>query len=170
MSAVVVQEEKLSVAVLSETVSVETLFAESFQFPADSLKVGTVVRVTARGVHSTSATPTTLTMRLKLGSVVLVATGAVAFNASKTNKYWEFSGEFIVCAVGAGTAGKIEAQGVWWFLEATAAGALLQSAPNTAQVSFDSTVAQTLQMSAQFSATTAGNSVQLRQLIVEVLS
>lgn len=145
----------------------ETLFTGAASFNQNTLAVGQVLRVLASGVYSTDALLSgTLTFNVKIGSVYVASTAAITMTASLTNQGWMLDAFLIVASLGAG--GTIEAQGRV-FLE-TASGTMLAGAmPNTAVVTVDTTVLETLGVSVQWANAAAANSITLRQLVVESL-
>lgn len=149
----------------------EVAFATNCPLPAGFINaVGRRLRLRARGLHGTAATAPTLTVRVKLGATVICLTGAMPMAASMTAKAWEVEAELQVTAVGSGTTGKVEAQGMAYFT----GGNVTTSPPlsgmgNAAPVSVDTTVAHSLQVSVQMSTANAANTVALRMLSVEVL-
>lgn len=148
--------------------TVETNFASNFSVPANTLTVGKVLRVTARGVYGTDLTSgATINLRLKLGSTVIGLTGAVTPTINLTNRGWE--AQFTITVITTGGSGSVEGQGFTKLATGAAAGQIVDM-ENTAVVTVDTTAAQTLQISAQWGAgVTANDTITLRQLIVEVL-
>ncbi|MGH7250004.1 MAG: hypothetical protein ACREGC_03450, partial [Minisyncoccia bacterium] len=68
--------------------------------PADSLIVGTTIKILAYGIHSAVAVPN-ITINLKLNGVTIATTGAVA-SGNSTNNYTEIRAEFTCYTTGAG--------------------------------------------------------------------
>ncbi len=139
----------------------ETNFSSNYSIPADECQPGRVFRVTASGVYTQSSA--TVTLRFKMGSTVLYAYttgGGVAYGG--TNNSWR--GQFEITCDTAGGSGTIEAQGAGFFGTVMPATATT----NTSTISMDTTTAQTLQMSAQWSAANS-STITLRQIIVESL-
>jgi hypothetical protein len=145
----------------------ETNFSQNYSLPANSFQAGEVVRVTARGIYSTTGAAPTLTLNVKFGSTVLATTAAQATNANLTNLGWEIRFDAICLVTGA--AGSVEAQGM--FTRALSGNTTVEhwDMENTAPIAVDTTGAQTVQVSAQWSAANASNTISLRQLIVEEL-
>lgn len=145
----------------------ETAFSKSYTLPANTLVAGRVVRVTARGTYSTKATGAgNATVRLKLGGTLLVQSGTNAVTDNLTNRGWELSATFIV--QGTGAVAPIETQG-WLRLATSAVAASEIDMEATARINFDLTADRALTITWQWSVQDTGNTVSIRQLIVEVL-
>lgn len=144
----------------------QTNFSLYVDFAANSLTVGMVLKVTARGVYGTDAVVSgTLNLRLKMGTTVLCATGDVTNTPALTDQGWSFEALVVITSIGAG--GTVEAQGEGR-LSTALSTALMLSAANTAAVSVDTTATQKLQLSADWSDADADNTITLRQFLVEV--
>ena len=142
-----------------------TAFASQYTVPADTLRVGTVLRVTARGVISATGAPT-LGLAFRIGGTQVIATGAAAIG-TVTNQGWSMQVEVVVIALG--ISGTAEVQGEARTPTTTTDGRWL-GMPSTAAATVDSTVDNVLDLTAQWSAAAAGNTLTLRSLIVEVLN
>lgn len=142
----------------------ETAFASNFTIPANSLAVGQVIRVKAFGVYSTDTISAgNITLRVKFGSTTLCATAALTNVVSLTNQGWTLDALLIVDTTGA--TGTVEAQGMA-FLTTAINTAMNAGMTNTSTVVVDTTANQTVQISVQWSAASANNSIVLRQLVV----
>lgn len=118
-------------------------------------------------------TPGTLTLRLKFGSVAVWDSGAINLNVvAKTNVPWRLEVPLTCRAVGSGTAANL--LGVGRFQSEALVGSPLPSAGgNTsllvpvgapaAGTGFDSSAAQIVDLTAQFSIANAGNSITRHQ-------
>lgn len=148
------------------TASGATNFASNVSLPAGAWAANRALRVTARGVYGTNATPPNLTLALKAGTTVLATTGAQATTGSLTNRGWLV--DVIVNCVTTGVSGTVEAQG--FATLATAATTAVQwDMENTAAITVDTTIANTLQMEATWSAAAAGTTITMRQFIISIL-
>ena len=81
-----------SITAQADVVNSETAVA-SFQFPAGLLQVGSVIRIVAAGVHTTSTSPGNCTITIKINTTTkgatIVVTGTVASVASITTQpFW----------------------------------------------------------------------------------
>jgi hypothetical protein len=151
--------------------------------PANFLDyAGSKLRVRAAGqISNIVTTPGTLTLRLKMGptsTIIAAASTAMQLNAvAKTNVSWLLDWEFDVRSVGSGTAATLMHIGTWQSESVVGsalpsvggAGQFLipQSAPAVG-TGFDSTVANVVDLTAQFSLT--GNSIQLMQYALESMN
>jgi collagen type VII alpha len=148
--------------------SSETFFTSSYAIPPSALAVGMVIRVKLFGVYSTGVVAPSLTLKIYFGSTVMVASGALATVAGVTNDGWSAEGLFIVQTIGA--IGTVEAQGISEFSTASTA-VLFVNMDNTAPITLNTTVSQTIQVSVQWGGTvSASDTITLREMTVEVMS
>jgi len=148
--------------------SVETFFTSSYVIPPSALVAGMVVRVKLFGTYSTGVIAPSLTLRIYFGSTVLISSGAITTVAGVTNEGWSGEGLFIVQITGA--TGTIEAQGLSEFSTAATA-ALFINMDNTAPITVNTTIAQTVQVSAQWGGTVAASdTITLREMTIETMS
>jgi hypothetical protein len=140
-----------------------------FNFPANSVKVGDVFRLTMQGVFSIDAGSDTLQVRVRWGGVAGVllwdsGAGTPLAATILTNEVWRVEFQFIVVTVGA--TGTFEAQGIMSITNvATGLTMLSRSQPNTAVITVDTTTAKNLAATAQWGGT--GNTITMRQWILE---
>lgn len=146
--------------------SSETAFASSKTFAGGSLAAGNVIRVTMYGVYGTALIAPTLRGKLKLGSTTLLDTGALTTVAGVANAGWSAFALLVVTAVG--TGGTVEAQGFAQFATAATTG-LSVNISNAAAVSVDFSVSQAMTMTAQWSASSASNTISLREALIELV-
>lgn len=159
--------DTLDAAVISTT---ETAFATSFLLPAGYLIANKALRITAMGQETTSGTPPTTLLRLRLQkagptNVNLSASTALAPSASLTNRGWGWVW-VIQGTAPAGGAVSVECGSPLAF----PAGFANQANAIAQPVTVDTASAQTIQLTQQYSANTAGNTITLRQLLVEELN
>jgi hypothetical protein len=138
---------------------------------------GKRLHVQASGrVSNIVTTPGTLTFRFKLGptaNIIVAASKAIALNVvAKTNVGWTLDWYLTLRTVGSGTGGTFMHNGVWVSesVVGSAAGqstaAVLQDAPAVG-TGFDTSVVNTLDLTAQWSISNAGNTIQLHEFSVE---
>lgn len=125
------------------------------------LTTGRVLRVTVSGKYSDTGTPT-LQLKLKMGSVTLLDLGAVTLGSGVSNK--QFQATFLLVVRTTGVSGTVQAS----LVNARLDDDLLQAIANVATV--DTTIAETLQLSAQWSASSASNTATLEVFLVEALN
>lgn len=140
------------------------------------------VRASGR-ISNIVTTPGTLTLRFKLGptaNIAVTTSQAIQLNAvAKTNVGWYLDLEMLVRSVGSSTTATIFGQGRWLseavvgsgLASATGAGeAIWQASAPAVGTGFDSTVANQIDLTAQFSISNAGNAIQLHTFALEDLS
>ena len=89
----------------------ETIFSTgALSIPANSLRVGDVIRIRARGVVTNQNSTDTLTVRVRLGGVAGTAVFASAATDPATNDLFYIDGDIVVRAIG--SSGEIVAGGV----------------------------------------------------------
>lgn len=143
----------------------DVAFTSSYTIPANSLTVGAVIRVRCWGVYSTSVIAPMITLKLKLGSITMVSSGAISGVASVTNAGWWGLADLTVQSLG--STGSIEAQG-YGVLSTAATTGLSVNATNTAPVTIDTTVDEMVTVTVQWSASSASNSITLRELPINI--
>lgn len=158
----------------------ETIVVPDYIFPAGFFQVGTTVRGTIKGVCSNVVTtPGTLTHRIRMGATTGSATAAVASAAlgldttAQTGAPWSM--QFTLQCRTAGAAGTVWMTGqVWQFnvLASTAANLLPVFIPATgvAVQNCDTTIANFLSVTAQFSVNTAGTNITAQTYILESIT
>lgn len=149
-------------ATITNTVAETTFTVNQTTIPANTLKVGDVLRLRARVVIPLSNGADTLTLRLKLGAVTLMT--VAAFDPAAANDEVYITADFVVTAIGG--AGSINGGGIFAFGILGTATARHFALAATA---LDTTIANLLSMTAQWSAASAGSTTILRNLIVELI-
>lgn len=152
------------------TATAATAFSSTYAFFSNSLKVGSLIRVRARGVYGTAAIPPTLQIRLLVGGVVMLATTVFTTTASLTNAGWALEADLIVTVIGAG--GQFEAQGQLLVgnVASNAKGGDILMLVNTAAVARATNSANAITIDAKFGAANAANTITLRTFIVEIVN
>lgn len=139
-----------------------------------------LIRATGR-ISNIVTTPGTLTLRFKLGPTANIAvstSAAIQLNAvAKTNVAWYLDLGMTVRSIGSGTAATIFGQGNWTSESVVgsavpasggAGAAMWQASAPAVGTGFDSSVANQIDLTAQFSLT--GNSIQLHSFALEDLT
>jgi len=151
--------------------------------PANWWYVGRMIRYTVwGGIGTLVTTPGTITMQLNLGAVAAFSSGAVQLNAT-AHANLPFKAECVATcrAVGATTTANLMGQWTFNGVMFTRTAAQVDNvnigdsllAPATAPAvgtGFDSTAAQTLDFFAGFSISSASNTIQIQQVLVEALN
>ena len=145
---------------ISDTVT-ETAFSNAVTLAANSLKVGTVIRVKAQGIVTSSNSSDTLDVALRLGTTDVIATGAV--NSTNDDIIY-ITADIVIRTIGA--SGTFVAAGTTANGVVATATALPRLKASTA---IDTTAAISVNCSATWSVASASNSVRLDVMDVEVL-
>lgn len=159
------------------SISAYTSFATTHSVAANSMTVGRVIRVTARGYYSTDGATTpdaALAIVFGSGPTALVKPDiTVGMPAGMADEPWEMNGLITFRSIGAG--GTVWASGQ--YIMAVSAGGLTHieytgptrwAAPTTT-VSWDTTAAQTLAIQGYFGTSDADNKMTMNQLLIEYL-
>ena len=155
----------IGTSTLSNTSTSEFVFPNTYTIPANNCVPGRVYRVTARGTYSAPALPPNVTVRLKADTITLAATGAVGLS-SVSDRQWSLNADVICQTTGA--TGTVEAAGT--YIRSTGVNAAnMSEMVNTAAITIDTTVAQTLQMSVQWGGGGGTSTQTLRQFTVEAM-
>jgi hypothetical protein len=134
----------------------------TFGFLPDEFHVGMAVRITAIGTYTSDGTRT-VTVRVGNGTAPTTEWNSMASTAAiTTNAPWHLQWTGIIATLGA--LGTLEAQMVGKINNVNKDDA------NTAAVAINTTTARTFAITAQWSATDAGNSITIRQLLIEILN
>lgn len=152
-----------------------TLPANYFSFAGQALRIRAMGRIS-----NIVTTPGTLTLRVKFGSVVVAATQALALNtAAKTNVTWILDWDLNCRSVGGGTSATMMHSGQWQsesVIGSPAAGSggagahIIPASAPAVGTGFDSTAAQQIDLTAQWSIANAGNTIQLHTYKLESLN
>ena len=129
----------------------------SLSVPANGFAVGDSFQVSMGGMISAKNNDT-ITIRLKTGAVVLATSGALTLPVIN-NQVWYLTAHFTVRAIGAAGVASIVSVAQFHILKA-ASGTQQGFAWNTVNnTTFDTTVSNTLNITAQFSSTSSLNSI-----------
>lgn len=125
--------------------------------PANGFQVGDSFAVEMGG-HISSVNTNTLTIRLKSGAVVLCDTGAISM-PNVTNKHFNLQVRFTIRSLGAAGVASIASYGIFTYSKNAAnqfEGVDFSIVNNT---TFDTTIGNTLNITAQWSTNNAGNNI-----------
>lgn len=150
--------EAASTAVTNTTT--ETKFDKSVTLPANTLKVGDVIKVRAQVIATSTNSTDTLDIQLRLNTTDVIATGAVDV-ANNDIAIIDF--ELVIRTVGA--SGTYVGAG---YVSLGAAGTVTAKAQFKASTAIDTTAAQEVNVSATWSVASASNSCRLDILNVEI--
>lgn len=158
----------------SETVvntTTETDFTSNgtnYIMPANTVKTNSLIRFLVYGRFSTkSGSVGTLTIRLKIGATIY-ATSIISPGSSAVDQGFQFTGQMQFRTIG--VSGTVYSHLLCVFDGAQASGSttFIDSSNGTAAV--DTTVSNTIQMSAQWSSADADNSITIEQATFEILN
>ena len=138
----------------------------SVSLTKNSIAVGKTFKVSGAGVFSNTGTPT-LDLKVKLGSVTVLDSGAITTVTTASNREFLFSGIITIRSIGA--SGTAFAQGT--FTETLATGVSLNyPMSNAATVAVDTTANLAFNVTAQWGASSASNTISLTNLLIEELN
>ena len=158
----VVASNSTVVSVASDTSSGNETDLKSFTIFKDEWHVGMVIRITARGVITDDGTRT---CTLRIGSGLAATTewnSMTSTAATVTNAPWELTWIGVVTTIG--SSGTLEAQ------MSGKINNVNKDDPNTAAVTINTRGSIVIALTADWSASTAGNSISIRQWMVEGLN
>lgn len=180
--AVLISAQSDGAALVSSVTETSLLPTQAkYTLPANFLAdVGQALRLRAMGRISLQATPGTLTFRMKFGSIAVATSGALVLNTgAKTSVTWILDWDMALRTVGGGTSASFMFSGQWQSEAvvgspaAGAGGAASHLFPLTVPAvgtGFDSTVANQIDLTGQWSTSSATNSIQLHTYKLETLN
>lgn len=107
----------------------------------------------------------TLTLRVKSGSAILGSTGAISL-PGVTNKHFSFDIHFTIRQIGAAGVASIISVGFFTYNKDASAGFEGGSFSTLNNTTFDTTISNTLDITAQFSSTNAANHIITELLVL----
>jgi hypothetical protein len=129
----------------------------SLSIPADGFNVGDSFHAILTGYIS-SINNHTLTIRIKTGSVVLATTGAVTM-AGTTGKHWKLEVYFTVRTLGVSGVASIATGGTFMYTKNASTNFEGTNFSNETTTGFDTTISNTLSITAQWGQTNTGDSI-----------
>ena len=118
--------------------------------PANFFVAGKTLRFTAAGIFSTQLVPVGLDIKFKLGSTVIIATGAQVPSGATTNRFWWLD-VLLTCRT-TGGAGTVIAQGTFAHGEVAGVATFTWEMTSTATTTIDTTASQVVDATATWSA------------------
>jgi hypothetical protein len=141
----------------------------SLTLPANFFTAGKTIRLRVRGYYSaTTVGGATMKWQVKLGSTVVLDTGAVTPAAIFSNLYWDLDAEIVCYTTGAG--GTIFGQGRVLRQEMTGAVLVISPMTNTATTSLDTTASQLVDLVFTWSAASSSDTITSTNVSLEVLN
>lgn len=131
--------------------------------PADGFAVGDSFMVTTGG-HISTGNNQTLHIRIKSGSVILADTGAISM-AQVTNRHWNLEIRFTIRAIGAAGVASVASFGTFTYSKNANQfeGTDFSVVNNT---TFDTTVGNTLDITAEWGSNNASNTIYTESMIL----
>lgn len=152
-------------ATVANTTTETTLIASgegTTTLPANLLKAGRRLRITASGHISDTGAPT-LNVRVKLGGTTICATGAVTLNNTVTQTDWHMTVD-ITCR-SAGATGTVQGGGIFDHDNGGSFGMV-----NTSAVTVDTTGTLAVDVTGEWGTADAADTITCQQLAIEVLN
>lgn len=140
----------------------------SITFPANTLFVGRTLRIQACGVISTALVPGTLRIRVKIGTNVILDTGAQTPASSLVDLLWKIDAVITVRTVG--SVDTVIGQSSFEHQASALAALVSWAMTNTAAINVALNAQQTLDVTAQWSSASADNNIRCTNCTVESLN
>lgn len=136
----------------------------SLTVPSNGFSVGDSFKLIVSGDLSANNNDT-LTLRVKSGSAILGSTGAISL-PGVTNKHFSFDIHFTIRQIGAAGVASIISVGFFTYNKDASAGFEGGSFSTLNNTTFDTTISNTLDITAQFSSTNAANRIITELLVL----
>jgi hypothetical protein len=151
----------------------ETLFNQNTTIPANAMIAGSTLRLKAFGAYNTDSTVVaqglTLEFKVKLGSTIVIDSGALTPANNAANKQWEMEGLFVITSAGSG--GTLNGAGDIGINNGAFAGTFTSLA--SSGVAINTTISNVLGISVQWAATNTtpntNDTITLKFIVIEVL-
>jgi hypothetical protein len=131
--------------------------AGSLTVPENGFKVGDSFHAKLIG-HISCNNSATIHLRVKSGSVLLADTGVIALDTT-TNKHWEINVYFTIRALGAAGVASIASGGIFSYIKNSGLNFEGNNFSIVNDTTFDTTINNTLNITAQWGAANAANSI-----------
>jgi hypothetical protein len=125
--------------------------------PANAFKVGDSFVAKLIG-HITCVGTATIEIRIKSGSVILADTGVIALDTT-TNKHWNIDVNFTIRSLGVAGVGSIASGGLFSYIKNSGLNFEGQDFSIINNTTFDTTITNTLNVTAQWNTNNAGNNI-----------
>lgn len=145
----------------------DVAFTSSYTILANTLAVGSVIRIKLQGVYGTATIAPLITAKLKIGATTFLTSGILTSVALVTNGGWTANAELIVTAIGGN--GSIESQGYAQFATAATTG-LSVNLTNLAVISLDTTINKIITVTINWNTSDTANTITLRTISVDILN
>ena len=125
--------------------------------PANSFQVGDSFVAKLYG-HISCVGTATIQIRVKSGSVLLADTGVIALDVT-TNKHWNIEVNFTIRSLGIASVGSIVSAGLFSYIKNSGLNFEGSNFVNLNNTTFDTTILNTLDITAQWNTNNAGNNI-----------
>lgn len=158
--------DKTSGGSTTETSMVSASGSGSSTISANFFKAGRGIRIRAWGYITTSGTPTTIRVRIKLGATTHLDTGAVSVPTGLSNEFWEL--EAVLICRAASASGTVMSESVFRYRDPGVSNSLIGiTAVNTAVVTVNTTVSQQVDITCTWGDSNITNSMVCTVLTIE---
>ena len=135
---------------------------------ANTFSEGRTIRLDARGYYNTPAVPDNLTIRVKLGGTTVLSTGSRS--PSGLASTLAFQVESVITCITTGGSGTVFAQGEFPHLEPSGLTSINWAMTNNATTVINTTGANIIEITAQWSGASSGSQLFLTNAIGELLN
>jgi len=129
----------------------------SLSIPANAFEIGDSFHAKLIG-HISCNNSATIHLRIKSGSVLLADTGVIALDTT-TNKHWEINVYFTIRALGAAGVASIASGGIFSYIKNSGLNFEGNNFSIVNDTTFDTTINNTLNITAQWGAANAADSI-----------
>jgi len=129
----------------------------SLSIPANAFEIGDSFHAKLIG-HISCNSSATIHLRVKSGSVLLADTGVIALDTT-TNKHWEINVYFTIRALGAAGVASIASGGIFSYIKNSGLNFEGNNFSIVNDTTFDTTINNTLNITAQWGAANAADSI-----------
>jgi hypothetical protein len=133
---------------------------------ANLLKVGSVLRIRAKGILS-NLISATINYKIKIGTTVIIATGVITIPAALTNVAFDIDADITCLTVGA--SGTFIGSGVMHITNVLAT-AYTAAMTITAAVTINTTISNNLETTVTWGAASASNTITTQTFTLELLN
>lgn len=158
MRMLFVQTTDVTVASSDLETSVVGTGVGSVMLPANFFSAGRTIQALVAGFYSTDTPAGTMTLRVRIGGTVIMATGINTMTNGMTDHYWAVRIMDITCRTD-GVKGTIMAQGHAIFGTSKTTSDVLEFGPNLVPVVIDTTQNHVLDITVQWGTASAANTL-----------
>jgi hypothetical protein len=131
-----------------------------------TLKVGDIIKLKSTGIFGDTGTPTAA-LKIKMNAVELVSSTVTHANLGQ-NLFYDI--EFLITVREIGATGKVAGAGKTFFKEiTTASGGLFRALQGATDITVNTTIDQTIDLTYQWGTASASNNLTSRNFTIEIL-